>query len=154
MHELVLDLLRWARANNITQQAQTEMLALLEPYLRDNGANLPFPTTFRQAEANFSQFFKQLPIHHHEQCACGHHMFDRNANTAGMTCPVCDFPTRDERGKKTTCTFTKFALVDKLRVLFARPSFVPLLTSHHEHVPTPNSMRDIYGTYHPQYAPL
>jgi len=64
-------------------------------------------------------------------------------------CPTCNTPRRLEDGSKTTCTFHKFALEDKLRQLFARPDQVPLLISHANKVPDDANMREVHGTSQP-----
>jgi hypothetical protein len=154
IYALILDLVRWARKNRVSQQATDELLCRLKRtslgQTTDN--QVPFPSTHKAAQKIF-QAFEMLNISKFEMCENGCHRFNReeDGDIAKATCPVCGTPTRAEDGSRTTCTFSKFDLKDKLRLLYARPQFGELLTSHAKHVPDPNNMRGIYGTHGARY---
>ena len=61
------------------------------------------------------------------------------------SCPLCGTKRKADDGTLTTCTFTFFDLKEKLRLLFARPNFVPLLTSLANHEPNHECMRSVHG---------
>ena len=156
MHELTIDILRWGRANNVTQQGQTELFGLLKSYFDPHGADnheFAFPTTHRKATTQCGVFYDTLPIHHVELCMCGCHRWPQDAMlNKHTTCPECGKLARDSKGQRTTCTFTKFDLRDKLRLLYARPNLVGLLTAHETHIAESQAMRDIFGTYQDTYT--
>jgi hypothetical protein len=104
-----------------------------------------FPTKTDDAKKVLKPLEDALPISQTEFCMTGCHRFGPDVQ-AEPNCPVCEKPRRDENGTRTTCTFSKFNLKDKLRALFAQPSMVSLLKSHASHVPTPESTHDVYGT--------
>lgn len=143
-HILVLELLRWARRNKTTDQGMNELLALVQPFLQDGLHN--FPGTAQQARRFFSEFMNTLKLRSVEICANGCHRFEEHgALEDEPNCPECQAPRRDVDGTRTTCTYSFFDLKDKLRLFFARPNFVPLLTSHARHEPQPERMYGIHG---------
>mmetsp|Transcript_28513 Transcript_28513/g.47894 ORF Transcript_28513/g.47894 Transcript_28513/m.47894 type:complete len:87 (+) Transcript_28513:1212-1472(+) len=62
-------------------------------------------------------FYDLLQITMWEFCMCGEHKFETPLNEE-PECPLCDAPRRDENNQRTTCTFTKYDLKNKLRSLF------------------------------------
>jgi hypothetical protein len=149
IHALTLDLLRWKRSNRVTDAATNELFGLLS----QEGSS-DFPTNLSDAWDKFNGFRGVLKTYNYEMCGNGCHRFPEGS-AAGKTCPVCAKPARDAHGNSTTCTFTKFPLKDKLRMLFANPQGVALVKSHSS-AGTPDNMRgegnqrrtySIYGTY-------
>ena len=150
IHALTLDLLRWKRSNRITDRGTDELLGLLYRHHKQDGG---YPRNLNAAYEKFKGF-KVIHTKRYEMCGKGCHRFEQGS-AAGKTCPVCETPTRDSNGKSTTCTFTKYSLKDKLRLLYANPQMAALLKSHVQNA-TPANMRgegeerrtySIYGTY-------
>ena len=125
-----------------------ELFALLRPFLENRVGRVPFPANVSQARAAVQTPFETLKISTIEMCSLGCHRFQENTQVS--SCPTCNTPRRLEDGSKTTCTFHKYALKDRLRQLFARPYQVPLLTSHANKVPDHDNMRGVHGTCQPQ----
>jgi hypothetical protein len=145
---LVLNMLRWERRNRATEASMEELFALLRPFLENRVGRVPFPANVSQARAAVQTPFETLKISTIEMCSLGCHRFQENTQVS--SCPTCNTPRRLEDGSKTTCTFHKYALKDRLRQLFARPYQVPLLTSHANKVPDHDNMRGVHGTCQPQ----
>ena len=145
MYELVLDVLRWERRNKATNQSVDELLALLRPFFRERDGSKPFPKTYLEALSIMNEF-NVLKIHKREMCTNGCYRFEED--TQEVECPTCLMPRRTPEGKRTTCTFSHFDLKDKLRLLYARPSFVESLTSHSNTKPHPKGFTSgVHGTY-------
>ena len=90
-------------------------------------------------------FYDLLKITTWEFCMCGEHKFGTPLNVE-PECPLCDAPRRDENNQRTTCTFTKYDLKNKLRSLFSRPNYVALLKWHAtRNKPIPGVMHDVHG---------
>ena len=140
-HLLVLEILRWQRRNKVSTEGIDELLRLLRPFLADEVDN--YPTSTHKAWSNFKSFIKVLDIHTVEICENGCHRFPEGSDAE--SCPLCGTNRKADDGTLTTCTFTFFDLKEKLRLLFARPNYVPLLTSYANHEPDHQRMRSVHG---------
>ena len=118
-----------------------ELLKLLRPFLADAVDN--YPDSSQKAWRMYKEFIKMLNIHAVEICEKGCHRFPEGSDAE--SCPVCGTKRKADDGTLTTCTFTFFDLKEKLRLLFARPNFVPLLTSLANHEPNHECMRSVHG---------
>ena len=140
-HLLVLEVLRWQRRNRVSNDGIDELLKLLRPFLADAVDN--YPDSSQKAWRMYKEFIKMLNIHAVEICEKGCHRFPEGSDAE--SCPLCGTKRKADDGTLTTCTFTFFDLKEKLRLLFARPNFVPLLTSLANHEPNHECMRSVHG---------
>jgi len=129
--------------NKTTDQGMNELLALVQPFLQDGLHN--FPGTAQQPggfSANYEYFKASLSRNLREWmssfwrtwCTWGRAQLSRMSST----------PKRCRWHTDHLYIFF-FDLKDKLRLFFARPNFVPLLTSHARHEPQPERMYGIHG---------
>jgi len=137
VHSLVLHLLTWAKRNNASNQSVDELLKLLSPFLAERASHISFPQKQADALKIFKPFLQTLKIHELELCKNGCYRFEED--TIEAACPECLTPRRLPDGQRTTCTFAKFNLKDKLRLLYSRPNLVALLKSHSTIVPEYNA---------------
>lgn len=144
-HLLALELMRWQRRNKVSEQGMNELFTILRPFIAENAQDY-FPRNCKDAHSTIREIMSILDIHTVEICSEGCHRFPER--TSDETCPTCGTPRKSaEDGQLTTCTFTFFELKQKLRILFGRPNFVPLLTSYGSHQPNHETMRGVHGAF-------
>lgn len=142
-----MDILNWKTVHRASEQSLDELLALVKPYVKGSNGTLQFPDSYERAQASLKPFYDALRITKWEFCMCGEHEFTTPL-AAEPECPECGAPRRDENGGRTTCTFTKYDLKDKLRALFSRPNYVAFFKWHANRTkPSDGIMHDVHGKF-------